>query len=193
MRVKRPKPRKQRTLTLEQKVVLQRACHKTHSGKQTALMLEVLWCCGLRASEIVRVEVKDLDLTAGTLGVRGKGDTWGEVAIVLYLCALLEAWLKEERRFIAKPDTPTIFLNTRTGAPLTVDGFKALCHHISARANVPFSPHDARRGMACEMIQRGIPSRIVQLQGRWSNLAMLERYTNALTTADVRRALEAAR
>jgi site-specific recombinase XerD len=190
MRLRRPALRSQRTLTEEQKTLLQTHCLNTPSGRQLALAIELLWVTGIRAHEAVGVLREDLDLSAGTLGIRGKGGSWGQVALTSHLCSLLEAWLKEERRFMS--DARTLFVNTHTGQPLTVCGFKVLFRYAAERAGFPASPHDLRRGMAVHLTRKGVPTRIVQRQGRWNDIRMVERYTQALDIQDVRAALEAA-
>jgi integrase len=85
----------------------------------------------------------------------------------------------------------TVFINTRSNEPLTVDGLKANFKHLAKSSGIPFTAHDIRRGAATHAIRSGMPSRVAQLQGEWSSLAMLEHCTATLGPDDVQPLLEA--
>ncbi|MGD0575207.1 MAG: tyrosine-type recombinase/integrase [Anaerolineales bacterium] len=189
---RRPAFRPQRALSLEDKARLQLACHKTPAGKQLSIILAVLWTTWMRVSEVVRCELRDLDLEGMKIGVIGKGNRFRKMALTAETAGLLGGWVKYGRSECASPETHTVFVNTRTGKPLTVEGLKANLSHLANDSGIQFSAHDFRRGAATHAVGSGMPTRVAQLQGGWRSLAMLEHYTDTLGLDDVRRFLEAA-
>jgi integrase len=182
----------QRTLSIEDKARLLSACRSTASGKQLAIIIEVLWGTWLRASELCNARLDKLDLRPGRemLTVKGKGGEWRDVAITAYVASLIEAWIRIERASIpGAPGCPTIFV-TSSGSSWTRESLRTMLHRLGQSTGVPVSPHDFRRGACTDALRKGMSSRMAQLQGRWSDLDQVERYSQALDVDDVRQALE---
>ncbi len=139
---------------------------------------------------MVRCELRDPDLEDKKIGVIGKGNRLRKMALTADTASLLGGWLKDGRASYAKAETQTIFVNTRTGEPLTVEGLKANLKYPAERSGIPFRAHDFRRGEATHAIRSGMPSQVAQVQGGWSSLAMLENYTATLGLDDVCRFLQ---
>lgn len=118
---RRPAFRPQRALSLEDKGRLQLACNKTPAGKQLSILLAFLWTTWMRVCEDVRCELRDLDLENMTIGVVGKGNRFPTMALMAETASLPGGWLEYRRAGYAKAETRTVFINTRTGKPLTVE------------------------------------------------------------------------
>jgi integrase/recombinase XerD len=139
---------------------------------------------GLRASEICSLTMDHLDMGERLLYVRVKGDRWAPAAFFEYATSCLENWL-QIRKDIAKRETKTVFCSiggNLPGHPLTRDGLRAIFRKLGEAAGLdtPISPHALRRSFTCLAFKAGAPSRTVQLGGRWKDLSLVERYSQAM-------------
>lgn len=190
----RPKRRKQRTLDRETAMkVLAAFDTSTAKGTRdlaiTALMIDT----GLRASEVCRLSVGKLDLAKRTLSVIIKGGHEGDGVFTKPVAAMLGRWL-EIRNQYAAPECETVFCalhfgggrtHNQRGQSLTREGLRDIFRKHAAKHGLPhFSPHDLRRTFATIAIRNGAPTRLVQKAGRWEDLLMVERYTQAITADD---------
>lgn len=153
-----------------------------------ALMLDT----GLRASEVCRLQLARLDLGDRILSVLGKGSgggKWRTCVFTEQTRDYLIAWLKARAALNLKDSGYVFVSSTRGRTPgghLTTGGLRAIFRKMGKRAGLPgLSPHDLRRSMATLGIQSGAPSRLIQKQGGWTSLSLLERYTQALQPHDV--------
>ena len=81
---------------------------------------------------------------------------------------------------------PQIFLGLHTGKRLTGSGLRKMFQRLATRAGLPaLSPHDLRRTFCCLMLQGKASTRLVQIAGRWKDIAMVERYSQALRPEDI--------
>jgi site-specific recombinase XerD len=96
----RPRRRPPEVLTEPEAIALIRACSsKAPTGIRNRALIAVLWRSGLRISEALALELRDVDLEAGSLRVRhGKGDKSRTVGIDEQTTALLARWLDRRRR-----------------------------------------------------------------------------------------------
>lgn len=139
---------------------------------------------GLRASEICSLTLEHLDMGERLLYVRVKGDRWEPAAFFEYATSCLENWLVI-RKDIAKRETKTVFCSiggNLPGHPLTRDGLRAIFRKLGEAAGLQtsISPHALRRSFTTLAFKAGAPSRTVQLGGRWKDLKLVERYSQAL-------------
>jgi integrase/recombinase XerD len=125
-------------------------------------MLELLYGAGLRISELVGLDVDDLDRGEQLVAVRGKGDRdrlvpYGEPA-----AEALDAWLVRGRPRLA-PRVPAVFLNAR-GGRLTRQGAWKLVTGHAARVGLAerVSPHTLRHSFATHLLDGGADVRAVQ-------------------------------
>jgi integrase len=95
----------------------------------------------------------------------------------------LRSWLEVR---VAAVGVGTVFVSVggnTPGRPLTTRGLRSALRRLGDRAGVAdVSAHAFRRSFACIMTEAGAPGRVVQLAGRWSNLQMVERYTQAMAS-----------
>src|ERR1035441_3510351 len=94
------KRRPAEVLSEAEAVALLRACSsRAPTGVRNRALIAVLWRCGLRISEALALELRDVDLQAGTVRVRhGKGDKSRTVGLDEQTTALLARWLDRRRQ-----------------------------------------------------------------------------------------------
>jgi site-specific recombinase XerD len=138
---------------------------------------------GLRADELVHIQLSYLDMDQGVLFVPIKGGQWAPAAFYEYTSSCLASWLAVRPK-VAKAGVETLFVSiggTTRGQPLTRDGLRAIFYEFSQDSDIGrISPHDMRRTFATLAVEAGAPTRAVQVAGRWQHIKMVEHYTRAL-------------
>jgi integrase/recombinase XerD len=146
-------------------------------------LLELMYACGLRASEAVGLELADVDLTAGVLRARGKGDKERVVPIGTAARGAVEAYLRHGRPKLAglRPE-PRLFLNRR-GGPLTRQGlYKVVQRHArTAGLDRRMSPHTLRHSFATHLLAGGCDLRALQEMLGHADIATTQIYTHLST------------
>jgi integrase/recombinase XerD len=177
--------RPQRTLKAEELERLLAACDtSTAIGMRDAAMIGLMADSGLRVSEACGLRLGDLDLAERSLHVQVKGGAWGSGVFGDYTAHLLRTWL-EVRPTVPADAVFVSFSGKTPGSAMTRHGFASNLKTLAKRAGLkPLSPHALRRTFATLALQSGAPTRLVQVAGRWKTLAMVERYSSALTAAD---------
>ncbi|GAA1623453.1 tyrosine recombinase XerC [Georgenia ruanii] len=141
--------------------------------------LELLYATGVRISELVGVDVPDLDAGERTVRVTGKGDKDRVVPFGVPARRALEAWLERGRPALAGPASArALFLGARGGRvdPRTIRG---VVHRLTAVAGVPdLAPHGLRHSAATHLLAGGSDLRTVQEVLGHSSLATTQRYTH---------------
>ncbi len=155
-----------RTLSRDQveRLIQAASLEETPLALRDRALLEILYATGMRASEIIRVRISDVDTEIGTLRCIGKGSK--ERAIPLYTEAIhqLQRYLAESRPFLLRdPAERTLFLN-RLGRPLTRQGLHFLVRHYSEAAGIAsqVSPHTLRHTFATHLLEGGAELREIQ-------------------------------
>jgi integrase/recombinase XerD len=122
----------------------------------------MLYAAGLRITELVDLDVDDVDLVARTVRAVGKGDKERIVPIGRMAQRAIEAWVVRGRP-VWKPTSPALVLNRR-GARLTRQGaWKILKGHAEAAGlAASVSPHTLRHSFATHLLDNGADVRVVQ-------------------------------
>lgn len=127
-------------------------------------ILELLYAAGLRVSELVGLNVADVDLDEGRLRVTGKGRKERLVLFGAPATQALQAYLRHGRPALAgeRPE-PALFLN-RSGGRLSVRAVQLLVRRAGAAAGIeaPTHPHLLRHTFATHMLDGGADVRVVQ-------------------------------
>ena len=143
-------------------------------------LLELMYACGLRASEAIGLEVGDLDLEAGILRARGKGSKERLVPIGSAASKALNAYLQRGRpRLVGDRWEARLFVNQR-GAGLTRQGlYKIVQRHArSAGLESRMSPHTLRHTFATHLLAGGCDLRAVQEMLGHADIATTQLYTH---------------
>ena len=143
-------------------------------------LLEIMYACGLRASEATALEVADADLETGILRARGKGSRERLVPIGTTAGAALAAYLRRGRPKLAGDRLEQrLFLNHRGGG-LTRQGlYKIVQRHArSAGLASKMSPHTLRHTFATHLLAGGCDLRSLQEMLGHADIATTQLYTH---------------
>jgi len=149
-------------------------------GLRDAAMLELLYAAGLRISELVTVAMQDVDLEACFVRVLGKGSKERVVPIGQEARKKLDAFLQSGRPALLKGRlSPYIFV-TRSGNPITRQGFWKLFKQYAKRAGIShdITPHTIRHSFATHLLERGADLRTVQVMLGHVDIATTQIYTH---------------
>jgi integrase/recombinase XerD len=143
-------------------------------------LLELMYACGLRASEAVGLEMGDVDLEEGMLRARGKGSKERIVPIGRQALAALRGYCRSARPALLGEAAGTrLFLNRR-GSGLTRQGLYKIVqgHARSAGLAEKMSPHTLRHTFATHLLAGGCDLRSLQEMLGHADLATTQVYTH---------------
>jgi integrase/recombinase XerD len=136
---------------------------RSAKGLRDRAVLETLYGAGLRISELVGLDVDDVDLEEGSVRVLGKGGKERDVPIGRYARDSISAYLTRVRPQIATPRSRSaLFLNLR-GGRLTRQGSTGILqqHVVGAGITKKVSPHTFRHSFATHLLEGGADVRVV--------------------------------
>ena len=153
---------------------------KTDIGLRDKTMIETLYSCGLRISELTNLELLNLNLRQGVIRVIGKGQKERLVPMGNQLIGLLELYISSSRKnLLNKRHSDFLFLSTR-GQRMTRQSFwHRIKHYCLASGFEPdkISPHVLRHAFATHLLNNGADLRVVQLLLGHSDLNTTQIYT----------------
>ncbi|WP_420827850.1 MULTISPECIES: site-specific tyrosine recombinase XerD [Halomonadaceae] len=152
----------------------------TDLGLRDRAMLEVLYGCGLRVSELVGLSVDAVNLRQGVVRVRGKGDKDRLVPLGEEAVHWLTRYLRSARGALMNDVTRPALFPGRGDNCMTRQTF---WHRIKAHARTagitrPLSPHTLRHAFATHLLNHGANLRVVQLLLGHSDLSTTQIYTH---------------
>ena len=153
---------------------------KTDIGLRDKTMIETLYSCGLRISELTNLELLNLNMRQGVIRVIGKGQKERLVPMGDQLIGLLELYISSSRKnLLDKRHSDFLFLSTR-GQRMTRQSFwHRIKHYCLASGFEPdkISPHVLRHAFATHLLNNGADLRVVQLLLGHSDLNTTQIYT----------------
>ncbi len=149
-------------------------------GLRDRAMLEVLYACGLRVSELVGLKIFAADLDAGVVRVLGKGSKERLVPLGEEAVGWLKRYLVEARAELLKRKSAQALFVTERGAGMTRQGFWRNLKRYGARAipGKPLSPHVLRHAFATHLINHGADLRAVQMLLGHADISTTQIYTH---------------
>jgi integrase/recombinase XerD len=154
------------------------------AGVRDRAVLETLYGAGLRVSELVGLDVDDVDLEEGSVRVLGKGGKEREVPLGRYAREAIAAYLSRARPvFATSRSRAALFLNQR-GGRLTRQGCSKILAAQVERAGIRkrVTPHTLRHSFATHLLEGGADVRVVQELLGHASVATTQIYT--LVTRD---------
>jgi len=150
------------------------------AGLRDRALLELMYACGLRASEAIGLEVADVDLDDRVLRARGKGSKERVVPVGASAARAVRTYLERGRpKLVGASPEPHLFVNFRGGA-LTRQGlYKIVRRHAQAAGLAHrMSPHTLRHTFATHLLAGGCDLRSVQEMLGHADVATTQLYTH---------------
>ncbi len=150
------------------------------AGLRDRAILELLYGCGLRVSELCGLDVPDLDPRDRCLRVLGKGRKERLVPVGAPALRAVDAWLREGRpRCLGRRPVAALFLNRRGGRLSRVSVWEILRRRAGeAGITTPLSPHTLRHAYATHLLEGGADLRAVQELLGHADIGTTEIYTH---------------
>jgi len=126
-------------------------------------MIELLYGCGLRISELLDLKLSDLHINMGFINVYGKGNKERIVPIGFEAAYALKRYIDKGRTQLKKIPGDIIFVNTR-GSGISRVGFYKVLKKLTFKAGImkEVSPHTLRHSFASHLLSNGVDLRVVQ-------------------------------
>ena len=143
-------------------------------------MLELLYSTGLRVSELVNLELSNIDLESCTLKTIGKGNKERIIPISDYALYYVKKYINEYRgSMLIKGVNNYIFINNH-GNVMTRQGFFKIIKKLALEKGIktPISPHTLRHSFATHLLDYGADLRSIQEMLGHSNLSTTQIYTH---------------
>jgi len=173
----------------------QPARRSSPEARRDRAMLETLYATGMRVTELVSLDMKDLHLSRPGAYLRCTGKGSKERTLPLHEQALqaLESYLEDGRPHVVRDRRETALFVNRRGDRLTRQGFWLILKGYAKQAGIttPVTPHTLRHSFATHMLTGGAPLRNVQELLGHANMSTTQVYTK-IATNYVRQVYESA-
>ncbi len=142
-------------------------------------MLHTMYAAGLRVSELIELDLADVNLEEGFVSALGKGNKRRLVPIGSYARAALIQYLAEVRPKWARPASRACFVTSR-GTSMTRQSFWSLVKKYARAAGItkPISPHKLRHSFATHLLAGGADLRSVQTMLGHVDISTTQIYTH---------------
>ena len=178
-------PRQSRLLpkTLSEQDVeflLQSPDTNTLIGLRDRTMLEILYASGLRVSELVMLNVDNLNIRQGVLCIIGKGQKERLVPLGENAIYWVQRYLQQARDDLLNHQESRVLFPGRHGRAMTRQTFWYRIKHYNKKAGIrtDVSPHDLRHAFATHLLNHGADLRVIQLLLGHSSLSTTQIYTH---------------
>lgn len=165
-------------LTLEEvEALLEQPDMKTCAGVRDKAILELLYACGLRVSELCRIKIQDLD--EDSVRVFGKGRKERIVPLGRKASQAIDEYLLKYRDSGNSEDSVYLFLNNR-GKPLNRIAVWKMIKEYGRQAGIVknLSPHTMRHSFATHLLDNGAELRVIQEMLGHASISSTDRYTH---------------
>ena len=153
----------------------------TPIGIRDRAMLEVLYACGLRVTELVSLRLTDMNLLQGVLRVMGKGSKERLVPLGEEAISWLQQFIQDSRDELLKKNlSEDVVFPSNQGKMMTRQTFwhRIKIHAQDAGIKKKLSPHTLRHAFATHLVNHGADLRVVQLLLGHSDLSTTQIYTH---------------
>lgn len=149
-------------------------------GLRDRAMLELLYACGLRVSELVGVSTEQVNLNQGVVKLMGKGSKERLVPLGDEAADWLQQYIDDSRPAMAGDAVARQLFITRRGKAMTRQAFWYRLRHYAGIAGISkkLSPHTLRHAFATHLLNHGADLRVVQMLLGHSDLSTTQIYTH---------------
>lgn len=169
-------------LTLDEvdKLLLLEIEQPAHFKMRTRVLIELLYSCGMRISELISLKVEHVHFQMGLIKVYGKGDKERMIPVNSYALELIETYLITARPQILKHRQSDFLLLNHHGNQLSRQGAWKLIQQAAKLSGIEkaVSPHMLRHSFATHLIENGADLRIVQELLGHSDISTTQIYTH---------------
>lgn len=150
------------------------------AGLRDRAMLELLYACGLRVSELVGVKVTEVSINDGVVRVTGKGSKTRLVPMGEEAVDWISRYLSEARPDILQKRLCDALFVTNRGEAMTRQAFWYLIKRYALLAGIskPMSPHVLRHAFATHLLNHGADLRVVQMLLGHADISTTQIYTH---------------
>lgn len=153
----------------------------TPEGERNVAMLETMYSCGLRVSELISLKLSDLHFNESYISIIGKGDKQRLVPIGNTAMKLIKNYMENHRNHIAikKNQEDMVFLSKR-GSSITRQMVFYVIKDLAVKAGIKktLSPHTLRHSFATHLVEGGADLRAVQEMLGHESITTTEIYTH---------------
>lgn len=154
---------------------------KRHSpeARRDRAMLELLYATGLRVTELVSLDMDDVNMSGPYVRCMGKGSKERTIPIHEQAASAVIDYLNDGRAALVKARKETALFVNRRGERLTRQGFWLILKHYAKEAKIatPVTPHTLRHSFATHMLRGGMNLRHVQELLGHANISTTQVYT----------------
>jgi integrase/recombinase XerD len=150
------------------------------TGLRDRAMLELLYACGLRVSELVNIQVLEVSLNDGVVRITGKGSKTRLVPMGEEAVSWIADYLKNARNNILKNRLSDALFVTNRGSAMTRQAFWYVIKRYAVIAGITkhISPHVLRHAFATHLLNHGADLRVVQMLLGHSDISTTQIYTH---------------
>ena len=149
-------------------------------GRRNKAMLEVLYSCGLRVSELVGLQISNIFRTEGFIRIIGKGDKERLVPVSQSALKEIDLYLPDRNSLVIQPGSEDILFLNRRGRMLTRVMVFTIIKQLAQAAGIKktVSPHTFRHSFATHLVEGGADLRAVQEMLGHESIITTEIYTH---------------
>ncbi|UDI78225.1 site-specific tyrosine recombinase XerD [Staphylococcus taiwanensis] len=155
-----------------------------NNGYRDRTILELLYATGMRVSELIQIEIDDINLIMGFVKVFGKGNKERIIPLGDTVIEYLDTYINTVRpQLLKKTITNVLFLNMH-GKALTRQGIWKMIKQYGLKANITktLTPHTLRHSFATHLLENGADLRAVQEMLGHSDISTTQLYTHVSKT-----------
>lgn len=177
-------PRKLPTVLSYEEIVRMLNCidRSKRDGERNLAMIETLYACGLRVSELTGLKISDIFFTEEFIRVRGKGDKERLVPIDPHTLEQIAHFIHRIRTHwhVAKEAEDVVFINQSKGTQISRVAVFTMIKDLATKAGIKknISPHTFRHSFATHLVENGADLRAVQQMLGHESITTTEIYTH---------------
>ena len=160
----------------EVEILLSQPKENTLLGHRDKALLELLYATGMRVTELINLNIEDVNIDVGYISCKGKGKT-RVIPIYADAAKALKNYVLKARPLMTTVDDGTLFVN-RNGTRLSRQGFWKIIkgYKESAKITKEITPHTLRHSFAVHLLENGADIKSIQEMLGHSNLSSMQVY-----------------